>query len=160
MFPNAQLPDGPQMAAVHARQSFLQTPTLHSILQLSDALPELQIEPRFLNIPKPQKKLLVTFQAFSSLKPWIIQSTFCEAHVVSKHVDIAGLFGRVSQLLGNPKLWAKCDEFKQKLSMNHLPISIVARSLDQYHCPVPNHNGTSTAASTTPPSNHSKPKLI
>ena len=55
MFPNAQFPNGPQMAAVHARQSFLQTPTLHSILQLSDALPELQIEPRFLNIPKPQK---------------------------------------------------------------------------------------------------------
>lgn len=64
------------MAAVHARQSFLQTPTLHSILQLSDALPELQIEPKFFNIRDHKK---VTFQAFSSLTPWIIQSTFCEA---------------------------------------------------------------------------------
>ena len=123
------------MAAVHARQSFLQTPTLHSILQLSDTLPELQIEPRFFNIRDPRPQKSVTFQAFKTLlslessnPPFVKHKN---SHVVSKHVDIAGLFGRVSQLLGNPKLWAKCDDFKQKLSMNHLPIS------SYHYCKVP-----------------------
>ena len=55
----------------------------------------------------------VTFQAFSSLKHWIIQSTLLWSIktpiVVSKHVDLAGLVCRVSQLFGHQKLWAKGD---------------------------------------------------
>lgn len=51
------------------------------------------------------------------------------SRVVSKHVDIAGLFGRVSQLLGNPNLWAKGDDFKQKF--------VYESSTNQYYCKVP-----------------------